>query len=65
MLLPATAQMALQKHIVTIQLPALMKSTVPELSHDVPVLPVPQAWGLGFHLTLADLPGMRSHGMGD
>ncbi len=62
---PATAQMALQNHIGTIQLPALMKSTVPELSNDVPVLPVPQAWGLGFHLTLADLPGMRSHGTGD
>lgn len=62
---PATAQMALQNHIGKIQLPALMKSAVPELSNDVPSLPVPQAWGLGFHLTLADLPGMRSNGTGD
>ncbi len=62
---PATAQMALQNHIGSIQLPELMKSAVPELSNDVPSLPVPQAWGLGFHLTLADLPGMRSHGTGD
>jgi len=38
---------------------------VPELSNDVPGLPVPQGWGLGFHLTLADLPGMRSNGTGD
>ncbi len=62
---PATVQMALQDHLGQIQLPALMKSTVPELSNDVPALPVPQGWGLGFHLTLADLPGMRSNGTGD
>jgi len=62
---PATVELALQNHIGRIQLPALMKSTVPELSNDVPGLPVPQGWGLGFHLTLADLPGMRSNGTGD
>jgi methyl acetate hydrolase len=62
---PATAQMALQSHIGTIRLPELMKSAVPELSNDVPSLPVPQSWGLGFHLTLANLPGMRSQGTGD
>ncbi|MDM0034871.1 serine hydrolase domain-containing protein [Variovorax sp. J22P271] len=62
---PATVALALQNHIGQIQLPALMKSTVPELSNDVPGLPVPQGWGLGFHLTLADLPGMRSNGTGD
>lgn len=62
---PATAKMALRNHIGSIQLPALMKSMEPALSNDVPGLPVPQAWGLGFHLTLADLPGMRSHGTGD
>ena len=62
---PATAQLAMRNHIGTIQLPELMKSAVPELSNDVPGLPVPQNWGLGFHLTQADLPGMRSHGTGD
>ncbi len=62
---PATVQMALQNHIGGIQLPELMKSAVPELSNDVPSLPVPQGWGLGFHLTLADLPGMRSQGTAD
>ncbi len=62
---PATVQMALQNHIGSIQLPELMKSAVPELSNDVPGLPVPQGWGLGFHLTLVDLPGMRSSGTGD
>ncbi|MDM0105522.1 serine hydrolase domain-containing protein [Variovorax sp. J22R24] len=62
---PATVQMALQDHLSPIQLPALLKSTMPELSNDVPSLPVPQSWGLGFHLTQADLPGMRSKGTGD
>ncbi len=62
---PATVQMALQNHIGQIQLPALMKSAVPELSNDVPSMPVPQGWGLGFHLTLVDLPGMRSRGTAD
>ena len=62
---PATVQLALQNHLGAIKLPELMKSMVPELSNDVPALPVPQGWGLGFHLTLADLPGMRSNGTGD
>lgn len=62
---PETAQMALRNHIGTIQLPALMKSAVPDLSNDVPGLPFPQGWGLGFHLMLADVPGMRSHGTAD
>ena len=62
---PATAQMALQNHIGSIPLPELMKSAMPELSNDVPGLPVPQNWGLGFHLTQADLPGMRSRGTAD
>ena len=62
---PATVQMALQNHLGQIKLPELMKSTMPELSNDVPALPVPQSWGLGFHVTLADLPGMRSNGTGD
>jgi len=62
---PATARMAMQNHIGSIKLPELTKSAEPELSNDVPGLPVPQAWGLGFHLTLADLPGIRSQGTGD
>jgi methyl acetate hydrolase len=62
---PETVQMALQSHIGSIQLPALMQSALPELSNDVPSLPVPQSWGLGFHLTQVDLPGMRSRGTAD
>lgn len=62
---PATVRMALQNHIGQITLPELMKSTLPELSNDTPGAPWPQSWGLGFHLTLTDLPGMRSNGTGD
>jgi methyl acetate hydrolase len=62
---PATAQMALQNHIGSIQLPEGTKSAVPEWSNDVPGLPVPQNWGLGFHLMQVDLPGMRSRGTAD
>jgi CubicO group peptidase (beta-lactamase class C family) len=61
-----TVELALSDQLEGIQLPELlMKSAIPELSNDVPSLPVPQSWGLGFHLTLADLPGMRSAGTGD
>ncbi|MFT3819046.1 MAG: serine hydrolase domain-containing protein [Rubrivivax sp.] len=62
---PETARMALQDHIAGVRMPERIESALPELSNDVPSLPVPQGWGLGFHLTLADLPGMRSRGTGD
>ena len=65
LLKPATVQMALQNHLGQIKLPELLKSTVPVLSNDIPTQPFPQSWGLGFHLTLVDLPGMRSAGTGD
>ena len=65
LLQPATAQLAMQPQIGAIQLPALIQSALPELSNDVASMPVPQSWGLGFHLTLTDLPGMRSSGSGD
>jgi CubicO group peptidase (beta-lactamase class C family) len=50
---PATVQMALQDHLGQIKVPELLKSAMPDLSNDIPSLPVPQSWGLGFHLTLA------------
>lgn len=62
---PATVRMALQDQLGKLPLPELQKSTIPELSNDVPGLPVPQGFGLGFHLTQADLPGMRSQGSAD
>lgn len=65
LLQPATARLALQPQIGATPMPALIKTALPELSNDVPSLPVPQSWGLGFHLTLTDLPGMRSSGTAD
>jgi CubicO group peptidase (beta-lactamase class C family) len=62
---PETARLATSNQIGAIQLPPLTKSVEPEWSNDVPGLPFPQAWGLGFHLMLADIPGMRSNGTGD
>jgi methyl acetate hydrolase len=60
-----TVATAFEDHIEGIPLPELMRSCVPMLSNDVPALPVPQGWGLGFHLVKVDVPGMRSAGTGD
>ncbi len=62
---PSTVTMAFEDHIEGIPLPELMHSCVPELSNDVPALPVRQGFGLGFHLVQEDVPGMRSAGTGD
>ncbi|HTQ68110.1 MAG TPA: serine hydrolase domain-containing protein [Solirubrobacteraceae bacterium] len=59
-----TVALAFTDQIEGIALPEMMKSCMPELSNDVPSLPVPQGWGLGFHLVKVDLPGMRSAGTG-
>lgn len=48
-----------------IALPDVIRSADPTLSNDIPSLPVPQGWGLGLHLFLADLEGMRRAGSGD
>lgn len=61
----ATVEEAFTDQLGGIALPEIIESANPLLSNDVPSAPFPQSWGLGFHLTLADLPGMRSHGTGD
>lgn len=60
-----TVALAFQDHLAGAPLPQITRSAVPELSNDVPSLPVPQGWGLGFHLVQVDVPGMRSAGTGD
>jgi methyl acetate hydrolase len=62
---PSTVTMAFEDQIEGIPLPELTHSCVPELSNDVPALPVRQGFGLGFHLVQEDVPGMRSAGTGD
>ncbi|MGV0778579.1 serine hydrolase domain-containing protein [Mycolicibacterium elephantis] len=60
-----TVELALRDHLDGAPLPKKMKPTIPELANPVELLDVPQGWGLGFHLYLADLPGMRSAGSAD
>lgn len=60
-----TVDLAVQDHLDGVPLPPKLAPTVPELANPVELLPVPQGWGLGFHVYLIDLPGMRSAGSGD
>ena len=60
-----TVKLAFSDQLRGVPLPEEMKSADPLMTNDVPVLPVPQAWGLGFHLVEVDVPGMRSRGTGD
>jgi methyl acetate hydrolase len=60
-----TVELAFSDHLDGIELPEVMRSAVPELTNDVPSLPVAQGFGLGFHLVLEDIPGMRRSGTGD
>ena len=64
-LTPETVALAFSDHLNGAPLPEIMRSVIPELSHDVPTLQWPQGWGLGFHLTRVDIPGMRHAGTGD
>jgi CubicO group peptidase (beta-lactamase class C family) len=61
----ATVELAFTDHLDGLALPAVMHSAVPELTNDVPSLPIAQGFGLGLHLVLEDLPGMRHSGTGD
>lgn len=62
---PETVDLMFSNSLGGISLPEVMRSADPTLSNDVPSLPVPQGWGLGLHLFLVDLEGMRSAGSGD
>jgi len=63
---PETVELAFSDHLAGVGLPeVMMHSAIPELCNDVPALPVAQSFGLGFHLVLEDIPGMRRAGTGD
>ena len=62
---PETVELAFSDHLDGAVLPDVMHSVIPELSNDVPSLPVAQGFGLGLHLVLEDIPGMRRGGTGD
>lgn len=60
-----TAALLFTDHIEGIVQPEVMRSAVPELTNDVPSLPIRQGWGLGLHLRHEALPGMRAAGSAD
>jgi CubicO group peptidase (beta-lactamase class C family) len=62
---PETIDLAFSDHLGGAPLPDRTISTEPELVNEFDALPFPQGWGLGFHLTLVDLDGMRRAGTGD
>jgi methyl acetate hydrolase len=64
-LAPETVDMMFTPQIGDIQLPAVIPTADPALSNEIPSFPVRQTWGLGLHLVLEDLPGMRRAGTGD
>ncbi|WP_320669151.1 serine hydrolase domain-containing protein [Patulibacter defluvii] len=62
---PATAELLFTPSLDGIATPEAIRSANPLLSNDVAFLPLPQDWGLGLHLLLVDVPGMRRAGTGD
>jgi CubicO group peptidase (beta-lactamase class C family) len=62
---PETVALMFADHLEGAPLPEVMSSAIPELTNDVPSLPCRQGWGLGLHLVLEDLPGMRRASTGD
>jgi len=62
---PETVELAFTDHLHDAPLPKSRRSAIPELSNDIPILPVAQGWGLGFHLVLEDIPDLRRAGTGD
>jgi methyl acetate hydrolase len=61
----ATVALAFSDQLAGASLPGAIRTARPELTNDVPAFPLAQGWGLGFHLVLQDIPGMRSAGTGD
>jgi methyl acetate hydrolase len=62
----ATVELAFSDSLRGVPMPTEgIVSAAPELSNDVPAWPFAEAWGLGFHLTMEDVPGARRAGTGD
>jgi methyl acetate hydrolase len=60
-----TVELMFTPSLGDLKLPQVIHSVDPQLANDIPAPPVPDTWGLGLHLVLADLPGMRRAGTGD
>jgi CubicO group peptidase (beta-lactamase class C family) len=62
---PQTVELAFEDHLGGIELPEVIKTTMPEVCNDIPAAPFAQGWGHGFHVFTEDLPAMRRAGSGD
>jgi methyl acetate hydrolase len=62
---PETVDLMFTDHLGGLTLPEVMPTADPELTNPVPSLPFKQGFGLGLHLLLEDVPGMRHAGSGD
>ncbi|MCW3038097.1 MAG: serine hydrolase [Solirubrobacterales bacterium] len=63
---PETVELMFTDHIAGIAQPENgITSAAPELSNDVPPLPIRTGWGLGLSLRHEQIPGMRAAGSGD
>ncbi|HJR90659.1 MAG TPA: serine hydrolase domain-containing protein, partial [Aeromicrobium sp.] len=61
-----TVELAFSDSLRGVPMPAEgIPTSAPELSNDVPPYPFAEGWGLGFHLTLEDVPDARRAGTGD
>jgi methyl acetate hydrolase len=64
-LAPETVELMFTPQLGELALPEIIRTADPMLTNDIQALPIPQTWGLGLHLVLEDLPGMRHAGTGD
>lgn len=63
---PETVELMFTDFIADIAQPEQgIVSAAPELSNDVPALPIRTGWGLGLSLRHDQIPGMRAEGSGD
>jgi methyl acetate hydrolase len=61
-----TVELAFTDSLRGVPMPADgMPTADPALANDIPPYPFAESWGLGFHLTLDDVPGARRAGTGD
>ena len=65
LLAEATVEQAFSDQLGGLPYPAVIETAAPELTNAIQNLPIRHGWGLGFHLSLEDLTGMRRAQAGD
>jgi methyl acetate hydrolase len=60
-----TVDLAFTDQLRDLTYPPVIETAVPELTNSIENLPIKHGWGLGFHLSLEDMAGMRRSGAGD